>query len=124
MTDDELKALEALAEKATTGPWSERWLYGALRHINRNVDRDCFIDDADLPDGARWPGKEDAAFISACRTAVPALIAEVRRLQAREARATEIMQIIRTEETVDIDVSTPDGAGKPLFDVICDWMDG
>lgn len=31
--------------KATTpGPWSRAWIYGAIRHINRNVDESAFYD--------------------------------------------------------------------------------
>ena len=26
----------------TPGPWSRKWIYGALRHINKNVDYDSF----------------------------------------------------------------------------------
>lgn len=46
------------------------------------------------------------------------LIAEVRRLKARESKAAEILQIVCLAERVDVDVSTPDGAGKPLVAVI------
>jgi|SRR5208283_4883829 len=31
----------------TPGPWSRNWIYAALRHINKNVDYDCFFLDVD-----------------------------------------------------------------------------
>lgn len=30
------------APKHTPGPWSRSWVYGAIRHINKNVDVDAF----------------------------------------------------------------------------------
>lgn len=55
MTNDELERLAKLAEAATEGPWE------AIRpQINVT--------------------EEDAQFIAAARTALPALVAEVRRL--------------------------------------------
>lgn len=72
MTEDELAALEQLTEAATLGPWMwEKYsdhVYGdsqGLDGLAYDITRD-----------------EDRAFIAAARTAVPALIAEVRRLRA------------------------------------------
>jgi len=79
MTDDELTALERLANDATPGPWEvvdycydprngRARVLGVPSHGARPI----------LSDGA-W--KTDCHFIAASRTAVPALIAEVRRLR-------------------------------------------
>lgn len=58
MTNDELERLAKLADAATAGPW--------VTHI----------------DGHLRLMDETAAFIAAARTAVPELLAEVRRLRA------------------------------------------
>lgn len=77
MTEEELARLEALAAAATPGPWTERldetrpdWrrVYGEGRDI------------AYMPPWATTV-EPDAAFIAAARTAVPKLVAEVRRLR-------------------------------------------
>lgn len=39
MTNDEIRALR---EKSTAVPWPESYVQGAVRHINKNVDRDAF----------------------------------------------------------------------------------
>lgn len=73
MTEDELRAIEARAEAATAGPWT--------------IHVEAFAAAAWL--SGVWQGYEgefgvpDAAFIAAARTDVPALIAEIRRLQDR-----------------------------------------
>jgi hypothetical protein len=33
--------------KHTPGPWSPAYIYGAMRHIERNVDRDAFLAEED-----------------------------------------------------------------------------
>lgn len=67
MTNEELDRLEALANAATPGPWvaDERW-----------------VEDADEYDIGEAQETSDAEFIAAARTAIPQLIAEIRRLQA------------------------------------------
>lgn len=66
-TEQELSILEALANAATPPPWDVHEVpgYGYW--------------DGDGFDGKFWD-MADAAFIAAARTAVPELIAEVRRL--------------------------------------------
>ena len=46
--------------------WNEEWLWGALRHINRNVDTDCFFDYSDKPKDFEVyaPSKEDAPLVA------------------------------------------------------------
>ena len=77
MTDEELSAIEALANAATQGPWEvipdpdKPYLDRVVRHYGHLTDllAQCFH------------ANGNAAFIAACRDAVPALIAEVRRLR-------------------------------------------
>jgi len=38
----------------TPGPWNRDWISGALRHICKNVDYDCFMLD-ELPEDANIP---------------------------------------------------------------------
>lgn len=71
MGEDELARLEALTEAATPGPW----------YVKRNVE--IFYVARDV---ARADIAVNAEFIAAARAAVPALIAELRRLRdEREA---------------------------------------
>ena len=77
MTQQELDALRALADAATPGPWEEVVTEGEWWLTGPDIFQDAVmrIDDAEL-------SQADAAFIAAARVAVPALIAEVERLQA------------------------------------------
>jgi len=34
-----------MSAKFTTGPWSLNMIYGAIRHINKNVEYESFIDE-------------------------------------------------------------------------------
>ena len=97
MTNEELTRLDALAAAATPGPW------------HTDADTCPEYDDPAVMAGKQWVCatsydtlstsigerdiKADAAFIAAARDAVPALVAEVRRLRGlveaayREAHA-------------------------------------
>lgn len=101
LTDEELAAIETRAEKATPGPW--RWEYPNLEELR--------IDDPDIREGDVTPylvtdgvpdadpvlddicdpmvGIEDAAFIAHARQDIPRLLAEVRRLRARNHEIQE-----------------------------------
>jgi hypothetical protein len=90
MTDQELKDLEALAEKATSGPWD---VYGDSNIYPRfevethgGFKKICHINSSG--NDYRY-AHNDAAFIAAARAAVPALIAEVRRLRDIEHKYFE-----------------------------------
>lgn len=74
MTQDELDRWEALANAATPGPWVlvDRDILGGYE-VHAPDDWTVF--------GYNGPERTDAAFIAAARDAVPALIAEVRRLR-------------------------------------------
>lgn len=80
MTDEELKAIEALAERLDPGPWE----------VTSNLDTrerkgSAHLRDVTAPDveSVVQLGMQPdlAEFFAAARTAVPALVAEVRRLR-------------------------------------------
>lgn len=70
--DLDLDHLQALADAATEGPWTARAVYPFLVEQG-----DAGFVSTNLADSTA----ADAAFIAAARTAVPELIAEVRRLR-------------------------------------------
>ncbi len=83
MTDDELTTLERLAEAASPGPWEVSNAHGLCvsRPHGPHV-RMMVVDLAPEVYSPPWRGDPaDAAFIAAARTALPALIAECRRLR-------------------------------------------
>lgn len=97
MTDEQLAELEALAEKATEGPWvwyNDDNMYGegGPRKENRFWPEAIIQTDS----GYYGPNEKDRAFIAAARTAVPALIAEVERLRAVAAERAAAVEALRT----------------------------
>jgi len=68
VADEQLAELEALAEKATPGPWE--------------IDDWFGITNPDGDDVGCVDSRESAELIAASRTAIPSLIAEVKRLRA------------------------------------------
>ena len=92
MTQQELDALKALADAATPGPWEEvaesgEWWITSASDETASL---YVIPDTGLTNQA------DVDFIAASRTAVPALIAEVERLQV--AWSAEHDAYIRADE--------------------------
>lgn len=87
MTPAELAAIRERAEAATPGPWTER------RNDDEDNDFLYSIDGADgqpivkADCGVYPPDKEDATFIAAARSDVPALLDEVERLERDLRRA-------------------------------------
>lgn len=81
----DLNALEALCERATKGPWTfVPW------HIAEGP--------SEVRAGAGWllcglPSDDDAAFIAASREAIPALVAEVRRLREALVEAESFIML-------------------------------
>lgn len=83
-----LSALDALVAGATAGPWS------------LHTSRDVFSDDSITLFRPRGVGLElpdveinaDALFVCAARTALPALIAELREARERIAKVTQFLQ--------------------------------
>ena len=94
MTEDELQAMERLANAATPGPWE----YDGYKEIEA-FGPDGRVTVLEIPqewhEGSEYTGAwstatgsgDDMKFAAAARAAVPALVAEVRRLRAavREA---------------------------------------
>jgi hypothetical protein len=82
MEEERLSQLEALADGVTPGPWSAvkengRWSVFAVV-ANNVLERVCKI--------SLWTPEVDqreAVFIAAARSAMPELIAEVRRLRGK-----------------------------------------
>ncbi len=90
-----LKELEALCEKATMGPWSKpcfidgtktcqcRWICapncaGSVAEIS--IDNKKRIGEGGNDSPPLEEAKANALFIIACRSALPDLLAEIRRL--------------------------------------------
>lgn len=70
MDDDELARLVALCAAASPGPWrNDQWRDQVTNTAGEVL---CHV----------HGGSADAAFVVASRTALPALLAEVRRLRA------------------------------------------
>lgn len=103
MTDDELNEIEKRANAAAPGPWEDAeasvWEHGQrvvdevfVRRPGDNIAVASQIlnpcaDPRNVPsqDTAAFIAQDTAAFIAHAREDVPALIAEVRRLKARNA---------------------------------------
>ena len=89
MTTEELQAIRERCEKATPGPW--QWdinsYRGGFSGISSRKDVEVLYPDHcnDGDDGAAWfasfPSAQDADFIVQARADVPALLAEIDRLQ-------------------------------------------
>lgn len=94
MTDQDLDRLEALANNATDGPWT----VGEHFHLITESDP-AYPDElmGSFHRGARFLHRPDAAFVAASRTAVPALIAEVRRLTREHAELEQQFDTIANE---------------------------
>jgi len=90
MTEKKLLKIEALANAATPGPWKytkKRKMYQASIGFYRLTDP--FI------------SRENAEFIAAAREAVPALIAEVQRLRAYNAKLATLLEKVNDLFTVE-----------------------
>lgn len=89
MTDAELKAIEERAthENLSPGPWTVEWANVTSGDVVGPVDP-----------GPNWGGRAqysrwDAEFIAHARSDVPALLAEVRRLQAEIGPMRELLEV-------------------------------
>lgn len=85
LTEKLLAKLERLCKKATPGPWV--WNEAQNMH---GPDRWATVIETDS--GMYPPRQNDRDFIAASRTAMPELIAEVRRLRAEVARQDRSME--------------------------------
>ena len=100
LTPEVLADLRAKAEKATPGPWPENYVWGAVRHIDRNVDRSLFCDDAD---GAMfsWDRDTDGYYIAAANPAtVLALLDEIERLRTELTAALLELAMVREKGSI------------------------
>jgi hypothetical protein len=88
MTTD-LDYLDRLCSEATPGPWAT---IGCDKHLER-VDLSCFCVRASV-DGKRIRDVSDLLLIAAARTALPDLVAEVRRLRAIEVAASVMVDAL------------------------------
>lgn len=79
MTDERLAELERLANAATPGPWFPRWGGEPGYVYSQSAERVIAMLADEQNDGLPRPNSQ---LIAAARTAVPELIAEVRRLRA------------------------------------------
>ena len=90
MTPQELDALQALCDGATAGPWINS---GDILFYHTAPDRSSVLL-GDGEGGGAYAATCDLDFIAAARTALPQLIAEVRRLQERcEAAENDIEDV-------------------------------
>ena len=76
LTEEQLAAIKARAEAATPGAWG-------IEHVERRIwagnERVCFLFGQD-----RRQNENNGVFIAHAREDVPALLAEIERLRARE----------------------------------------
>jgi hypothetical protein len=85
MTDEELARIEALANAATPGPWEVRAhddLFAVKGQSGWVASMDADTSAADA---------SNSEFIAAARDAVPALVAEVKRLRRIESLARDVL---------------------------------
>jgi hypothetical protein len=77
VTTEQIADLKRLEAEATPQPWDEEYVLGAVRHIARNVDPDCFREPPADPHavGFVWDRYADGPYILAACRAVPALLA-------------------------------------------------
>lgn len=106
MTDADMKAIEERCAKATPGPWVphyERIARGQCKGKDRLITlsgsnrKSVFFPNWCEAEGCVWQiwvniQPQDAAFISASRTDVPALVAEVRRLRVAHDKETAALE--------------------------------
>lgn len=91
ITPEKLAEWEALADRATTGPWRlddmGMFVFGPDHEmiVSESVDENVLLRGV----GGGLPMEENAQFIAASRTIVPEAIAEIRRLRAELAKVTE-----------------------------------
>lgn len=106
MTPEQLDAIEARANAATPGPWRV-WYSSTTIAAIEAADR-WIVEGSD--GHAIYIASADAAFIGAARTDVPALVAEVRRLQ------TWIEELTR-----DPWETPPDNLNTSMLEILDRW---
>jgi len=98
MDTKQLDEWEELAEKAPSAPWIHWITTGGCDMVTQDGDTpDAMFNIVGFP--RKYSDRVTAAFIAAARTAVPALIAEVRRLQIElDAYRNPIIHVPQSEE--------------------------
>jgi hypothetical protein len=94
MTEKELQAIRARAEKATTGKTPEWYVDDEYENIVVREAWDCKL----IAQGI--PSKADADFIAAARQDVPELLAEVERLKEQFAHISDMAAELYEVDTV------------------------
>lgn len=103
MTPADLDAIEKRAAAATPGPWRECGDILQGKSAIRISSKDLFCS----YDTMSMQNADDARFIAAARSDVPALLAEVRRLQAELSdNKTFIAAALSVVRSIDADMST------------------
>lgn len=102
MTPERLAEIEARVDAATPGPWHARDR-GIGHELHHGAADDCKQNWCEDVNGEHRETfrRGDAEFIAAARNDVPALLAEVRRLQAAAERVRELL--------AEWSVTTPSG---------------
>lgn len=77
--------LRELEKKATQAPWPLGYVQGAVRHVVKNLDADCFwFKEPSDPDFNGWNRYEDGPFIAELRNHAASLLADADRVQELE----------------------------------------
>ena len=108
MTSLDLAAIRQRVEKATEGPWNTGFDYEkndptvlTPGHLEHTIDYT-------LTEGGLEHGKADAEFIAHAREDIPALLAEIDRLNATIQRVRELSHewsvSIPCGEVIDLDI--------------------
>lgn len=70
---EQVEELRKLEKSMSVPPWSIDYLYGAIRHIERNVDIGAFVSEGWSEKGGS-PGKYDGTALAQLRNAIPELL--------------------------------------------------
>lgn len=97
MTDEQLQEWSVLAEAATPGPWKSGWNWQDTISDGKSAWGEGPVHVGEKLSQVAPQAIADAAFIAAAREAVPALVAEVRRLRAELAAAQAVAWEWRTQ---------------------------
>lgn len=123
ITQETLNRLKELEAKATPGPWepfTEYWCnpQGPDTRTGCGPIHQCY----EYPGGiGQSPEAEaDAAFIAESRNALPALLAEIERLRAVEAKLKEALEFYGEG---NIGCNDPYCGSSELDDVTDTWVD-
>lgn len=97
ISEEELQALEKLAQEASGGKWCSDWCYSAIRHVQRNCDIECGTHSG-TDDECNQFGRYDGPYIAAaCPDTIKQLIHTIRVQQ----RALEMAIFDASHEFAD-----------------------